>query len=179
MARKKSQKRDPFGNLISEEEEETEDAIMKDGETRRVPMFLRDGAINPALNATQRAVVEHKAARSFGLSDALALHKPGFRDARDSTALDALEKAYREADLADTQAYKHLIGWGGLDATGEFRGQREGDQCTINGAPGHLRKTGDKFECIPDQRDAAALDAKQRAYLDYDAYMSHAWAERR
>ena len=54
---------------------------------------------------------------------------------------------------------------------------REGDLCTINGAPGHLNN---KLECIPDKRDAItittpATDACEVAYHEYCDRLFNAW----
>jgi hypothetical protein len=53
--------------------------------------------------------------------------------------------------------------------SGEFVGQREGDACTINGAPGTLRRSGNSFVCVP-TRDS--LDAM---YQQRDAELSSEW----
>ena len=81
--------------------------------------------------------MEDKIARNFGLSDSLAMHRPGFRRVTDAAALDRVAQAYLDADIADVNRWRH-----GLDATGEFIGQREGDRA------GHLRKVSDKLECV-------------------------------
>ena len=36
-------------------------------------------------------------------------------------------------------------------------GSREGDACTINGAPGRLRRVGNEFVCVPMKEDAMVL----------------------
>jgi hypothetical protein len=171
MIRRKSIKREPFGRLISTEEEEEEGAfdskgILKDGRSVTARMTMRDSA--DAWRSEMHA----------SMTDAeLAQHKPGFHRITDSAALDRVAQAYHDYDATDAQAYRHLTGWGGSDATGEFRGQREGDQCTINGAPGHLRKTGkNKFECVPDSEDAMPVDDdREAAYAEYDRQMANAW----
>lgn len=156
-------------------EEEENDAILRDGQSVRVSLFMRDGAINPDLTPTQRGkALAHQqtqdaVARRFGLSDALQLHRPGFRYNTDSAALERTRQAYALVDAEAANAWRK-------DPTGTFRGQQAGDLCTINGAPGHLRKVNGKFECVPDRiQDAATFDAKAQAYADYDREMSNAW----
>src|SRR5580700_3709882 len=77
--------------------------VLKDGCSLRVPLFMADGSINPTLTFEQRlvaqkaqqalrdkAITEKEApmpkqqhtmtdAKRFGLQDASALHRPGFR----------------------------------------------------------------------------------------------------
>ena len=170
-----AKRRKPEEEEEQEEEEENEDSILRDGQSQRVPLFMRDGAINPDLTPSQRAKAmaaqqtEDAVARRFGLRDALQLHRPGFRYNTDCAALERSRQAYADADQQAANAWKR-------DATGTFRGQQEGDLCTINGAPGHLRKVNGKFECVPDRsQDAAAFDAKAQAYEQYDREMANAW----
>src|SRR5262245_38510960 len=83
--RKKVLQRDPRGFELStyEEEGEEDDEILKDGQSIRVPMYLMDGSVNPALDATQRAVGKgaqvSKLLVDDGTGNSLNLHKPGFR----------------------------------------------------------------------------------------------------
>ena len=97
--RRKTVQRDPFGRELSTHEEEEEDAILKDGQSVRVALYMKDGAINPNLTPTQRAKAvthaEDAIARKFGLSDGLALHRPGYRRCTDSAALARTRQAYR------------------------------------------------------------------------------------
>ena len=164
---KKIVQRDPFGRELSTwEEEEADDGIVADGQRVRVPMWAMDSLQKSV--AQDRVSTEDKLARSFGLNDALDLHRPGFRRVTDASALAAVEQAYRDADERDRNAYKNLQG----DKSGENRGQPEGDQCTINGAPGHLPKVCNKFECVPDNSDAQTV---ADAYAEYDREAENAW----
>jgi hypothetical protein len=144
--------------------------ILRDGAVTRVRLVMRDGAINPNLLPHQHGKAMHQTedavARRFGLSDGLQLHKPGFRRVTDAAALERVQQAYANVDAAAANAWRS-------DASGSFRGQQAGDQCMINGAPGHLN---DKLECVPDRRqDAATVDAKAAAYEAYDREMANAW----
>ena len=113
MARRRTVQRDPLGRIAStyeEENEENEDALLKDGETFRVPLYMRDGAINPDLTQSQRAKAgahqqyQDAAARKFGLTDGLQLHRPGFRYNTDAAAQERTRQAYNDYDAADANA---------------------------------------------------------------------------
>jgi hypothetical protein len=171
--------------------------ILRDGAVTRVRLMMRDGAINPRLTPAQRAKAaqqtEDAAARRFGLTDALQLHRPGFRRSQDAAALERTRAAYTAYDAADAAAYKQTREFGGDEprntgsgAPGRGNGApagaypysaaAEGSACTTNGAPGHLRKVNGKLECVPGQRqDAATVDAKAAAYADYDREMATAY----
>ena len=110
MARRR--KPDPDQELDPDEIEELEAegaldsrGLLRDGARLRVPLYLKDGAINPNLTATQRGKAlqqtEDAVARSFGLADGLALHKPGFRRVTDAAALQRVQAAYTAYDAAD------------------------------------------------------------------------------
>jgi hypothetical protein len=186
---------------IAEEEEEELDDILRDGQSVRVPLYLRDGSISPDLLPHQRAKAmaaqqtEDAVARKFGLSDAMQLHKPGFRRNTDVAALERSRAAYVAYDAADAVAYKHIRDYNeqtgseprntGTGAPAKGSGAPagayplsagEGTACTINGAPGTLVRQGNWLVCQPRSRqDAAAFDAKAQAYADYDREMSNAW----
>ena len=93
-----------------EELGENEDAILRDGQSLRVPLDLRDGSTNPDLTPTQRGKAmyqtEDAVARRFGLSDALQLHRPGFRRVTDAAALERAQVAYAAYDAADANAWR-------------------------------------------------------------------------
>ena len=208
MARRKTIQHDPLGRLQSEYEEEEEeygDALLKDGQTLRVPLYLKDGTINPRLTPTQRGKAEYNQqladaqARKFGLQDALQLHRPGFRRNTDSAALERSQQAYAAYDAADAAAYKQTRDYSehtggdpartgaGAPAKGSgapagaypYSAAAEGTSCTINGAPGVLVRQGNSLVCQPRRsQDAAAFDAKQAAYDEYDRIASNAWRSR-
>jgi hypothetical protein len=134
------------------------DGCLRDGKSTRVSVMMRDAAMTPL----QRAIAEDTARRPsgvvFGDGSDLARHRPGPRRCADAAARDAVEQARAEwiAEMCD--AWRKPI----ADVSGEARGQRPGDQCTINGAPGHLNH---RLECIPDKRQDAvpsmSVDAAQ------------------
>jgi hypothetical protein len=114
-------------------------------------------------------------------------HRPGFVVATDAALLnDAKAKAYDEVEAAMTSAWQNpLTGAGSHDLVG----QREGDVCTINGWPGHMRCGQDgNLTCVPDHnQDAAGVvskvtsDAgeasriKDAAYSAYEHDLQNAW----
>jgi hypothetical protein len=158
MARRKTIQRDPYGSELSEfEEEEEEDGLLKDGQTLRVPLYLKDGAINPDLTPTQRAkaIAARQPLVNDGTSNPMAMHRPGFRyhaDATQRAISDAVKaEALQEVDEISANAW---------------RGH----------ADGHLRQGNSKFERVLNRRqDAATFDAKQAAYEHYDREMAVAW----
>jgi hypothetical protein len=131
-----------------------ENGILRDGHTVRVPLQMRD-AMRRASN--MRDGGHHRLER-----DPYARHRPGQRFG-DMAALDAKERAYREYEQRQCDAWK----------------AREGDLCTINGAPAHLNA---QLECVPDRREKPSRidstptnDARAEAYAAYDREMSNAW----
>src|SRR6476646_4151800 len=98
---------------VAEEEEELDD-ILRDGQSVRVPLYLRDGSISPDLTPHQRAKALHHTqtadavARRYGLSDAIQLRRPGFRRNTDAGALERSRAAYAAYDAADAVAYKQV-----------------------------------------------------------------------
>jgi hypothetical protein len=176
---------------IAEEEEELDD-ILRDGQSVRVPLYLRDGAINPDLTPTQRAKAlqqtqtEDAVARRFGLTDAMQLHRPGFRRNTDAGALARVQQAYTDAETADANA------WKGATNRLNLRDQQEGDPCTVRGpdypddfgSPGTLQMGNDgELVCVPgnleDARRQDAASVKRAAYEQYDREMANAWRTRR
>jgi hypothetical protein len=136
---------------LREEEEENEDAaILRDGQSVRVRLFMRDGGINPGLTPTQRAKALHnRPLVTDGSSNPMAMHKPGFRylsDARQRAINDGIKnEAYQQVDKEAANAWRN---------TGAS---------TSTGAPGRRANA----------RDAA--DAKAAAYAAYDAEMAVAY----
>jgi hypothetical protein len=190
-----NKRRKSIAEVEAEEEEENEEnedqrsGILKDGQSVRVSLFMRDGStINPDLTPTQRAKALHQTqtedaiARKYGLSDARQLHRPGFRRNTDAAALERSRAAYAAYDAADAVAYKHNQ----AGDTGEFAqappvgtyplSAGEGSTCTVNGQDGVLVRQGNWLVCKPRQRqDTATFDAKASAYAEYDREMSNAW----
>jgi hypothetical protein len=193
----------------AEEEEELEEetgdersGILRDGQRVRVSLFMRDGSISPDLLPHQRAKAlaarqtqtEDALARKFGLSDAMQLHKPGFRRNTDVAALERSRAAYAAADAADAQAYKQTRDYDehggdeprntGTGAPAKGSGAPagayplsagEGSECSVDGRSGTLVRQGNWLVCKPRSQDAASFDAKQAAYEAYDREMSVAY----
>src|SRR5664279_5802595 len=92
-----------------------DDDILKDGQTLRVPMIMRDGSPNPTLTPVQRAVAATRAAMTF---DA-ASHRPGHRYANNAAPLnDAQRLRYGVFDAAKEKAYSDAES----DLTNSWRG---------------------------------------------------------
>jgi hypothetical protein len=144
-------------------------------------MMFRDSMSEVQCSVADAKVLRaaEDAAKRFGLNDALGLHKPGQRFA-DAAARAHVEEVYQDEKRKLMEAWRTPV----ADATPVARGQKEGDVCTINGAPGHLRKVGNKFECVPDKREDAVprsmtADAAQRirdaAYEESVRELTEAW----
>ena len=159
-----------------------DDEILRDGGRRLVPLMLKDAAGNDtgevALVASWQA--DTILAARLGLADGLALHKPGPRRCTDQAGLDAKAKAYADGVREMCDAWKNPPAESN-SGSGELRGARPGDKCTINGAPGHLNH---RLECVPDQRrdamprtmDADAAQAiKDAAWLASVRELEDAW----
>ena len=162
-------------SLITGERIEDDDSDVMPPNTRMVvPMMARDG-----MSEMQKSVVDVKmardAAKRFGLNDALDLHRPGQRFA-DADARAHVEEVYQDEKRKLQDAWRQPVT--------DVRGQQEGDVCTVNGAAGHLRKVGNKFECVPDKRQDSAphtmtMDEAQRirdrAWLESVQELEGAW----
>jgi hypothetical protein len=164
------------GNRRIEEEDDAA-GVLKPNRVLRVPMMMRDSAQREVAEHFQRLRTED-AARSFGLDDALALHKPGQRFVVDAAARARVEQARADGikEMCDAWQRKPVA-----DVSGELRGAQSGDVCTIDGAPGHLNH---RLECIPDKRQdsmprSMTMDQAQairdRAYEESVRELTEAW----
>jgi hypothetical protein len=152
-----------------------EHGILRDGATYRVSMTMRDGLPPPTGKLAMYDVPPGRtAADSQPVFDA-SRHQPGFRDSRSVEQLDALERAYREADEIACNA------WRGDQQTkpaGAYPlSAGAGSQCTINGQDGRLVREGDWLVCKPNKATDAmpVQDERERAYAEYDEYMRTAY----
>jgi hypothetical protein len=76
-------------------------------------MMMRDGSMGH-LSPVQREVAmmadalqrDEAAALRFNLNDTAAIHRPGYRHSINDVALDAKEQAYRDAERAQTNAWR-------------------------------------------------------------------------
>ena len=142
--------------------------VLRDGERMRVPMTMID--------STGRSVLDDHAPR---VNDPAAVHRPGFHVTADQAAMDRVEAAYAEVDARDANAWRNPAPVGAGSA--EFVGQQEGDHCTIDGAPGHLRRAGGELVCVPDTSQDDALpgeDERDRAYREVALRDENAWRTR-
>jgi len=184
-----------------------ENGVLKDGHVARVRMTMHDGGDN--LTDLQRSILSDAAikdafatrdatARSFGLSDGLALSRPGFRHNTSDTADTNREKLY--------DGYERGMGqrWRGAS---DNEGQAEGAQCTCKGpdfpesfgSPGHMQMLNGKMVCVPDdlsdydsrsdsrsnsRRDDSGSNNEshqsrmEKLYAARDADLSQAWRSR-
>ena len=124
-----------------------DDDILKDGQTLRVPMIMRDGAPNPRLSPTQLAIAATHDAMTFDAG----MHRPGHRYANDAAPLnDAQRLRYGVFDAAKEKAYADRD----RDLTESWRGNTN--------AAGRT--------------DAMPLnDSREQAYGDYQRDIENAW----
>jgi hypothetical protein len=148
----------------TEIEDYTDDDILQDGESVRVPMMLLDA------DSVQRAVATSQ------VTDAFVLNKPGIRDAR--TLLGARvwgrtpesrrqhkreleqETADRDAAFAERDQY--------------LKDAWKTSQLGTVTAPTSLNDDS----VAPDQRDASPADLRDAAYEERDNYLRNAWQVR-
>ena len=163
MARKNYQIIAPDGRIVDDAEGLGPDGLLRHGYRQRTPLMFRDA---DSLSDVQRAVMADKAAR-VGFSDALCRHQPGPAIVTDRSGIERKAQAYAEY-VSDLQtAWRNPSPLPVADVGG-MRGQKPGDQCTINGAPGHLNE---QLECVPDQQDARPVyDAAEGRRIKAAAY---------
>ena len=172
------------------EDNAIENGILQDGCSLVVPLFMADGNINPKLTFVQRLMAEkvqkaQKAAmdaaaststtggptmttrnytmadaQRFGLQDASALSRPGFRyNGADPYAKDQAIIAYADRDLEYAEAWKtkpplpystELTGEGSRGPYDKTGMGRECDSCMTNtGERGRKIDIGGKLVCVP------------------------------
>lgn len=144
--------------------------ILRDGHSFRVPVRLMDGVQRQLRERTGHGTQLHD---GYGGSVGF---RPGFVVPKDAANVDTRQRAY----AAHCDALENA--WRGDPPTGfgshELRGAQEGDICTINGAPGHLRCDSDgKLVCAPDGGKDAALPSTDRAAArtSYIEQLENAW----
>jgi hypothetical protein len=103
------------------------------------------------------------------------------RDAGRTAAYEEYDRymadAYKTRDALPSPEASHPL-WVGAGSPDRHAGAQEGDACTIDGAPGHMRQVGGRLENIPDRRSRDSLtgDAlKQDAYAEVDWRDQNAW----
>jgi hypothetical protein len=158
--------------------------VLKDGRSIKVPLFLRDGAINPDLNEVQRAMALDAVARRN------ASHRPGFRyGVKDAAARDARRQSYIDYETELQTAYQNppnneSTGFGSrgpVDKTGEGT---VGSSCTVRnldfpdhtGEPGTLQRIDGRIVCVPDDYNwTDGLSAREIAHIEYLDHITNAW----
>src|SRR5262249_49640555 len=138
-----------------------EDAAARRAARGLVRFTLNDGTVAD-VEPWKASVIE---ATRCGLADdgSMTMFRPGYRFAADAAAgFEAKREAY-EAGVKDlTDAWRTPADAAPPVGSGESRGQREGDVCTVRsggvgeGSPGHLRMVNGKLECVPDRADGAS-----------------------
>jgi hypothetical protein len=131
--------------------------------------------------------------------------KPGYRVIVDSAGhaerCAQLDAAYAEVEAATCDSWKRPwpglgarrdgngVGSNGVGSNGVgshgFRGQVEGDACTINGEPGTLQRRNGQLQCVADDSDdeideifdaaQGGVDPVEAAHRAYLHDLTHAW----
>ena len=209
------------------EDNAVENGILQDGHSLIVPLFMADGNINPTLTFAQRLMAEkvQKAAMDaaaststtggptmttrnytladaerFGLKDASALSRPGFRyNGADPYARDQAIISYSDYDADAESAWKmmaslpyttEVTGAGSKGPSGSLaKGfRREGDSCqTAEGGRGRkVDMGGGRLVCVAEphassylaEGESAAQDglsARDVARIEYEDALCNAW----
>lgn len=164
----------------------------EDGKLRKMPKVLADGE---TMRFSMAMSMKDSAGRSRVTdgngNDGIALCRPGFRVVNDASARDAKAEAYRQYDADLRRAYLDADNTSSPTGAGSHGpiGAREGEECTLDGAPGHLHRIGGRLICVADPRSTSARpvqrndahDAKDWArireemYSRYDLEASLAW----
>jgi hypothetical protein len=151
-----------------------EEGLLKDGHVARTRMMARDSRDRPPVHDGRGGEVN------------MAGHRPGFLMTDASRRNCEIAYQQYENDLTNAWRDQELNPPVGFGSNGP-RGQQEGDLCTINGFPGHLRRNrnGD-LVCAPDRQgfngandperaQSDGANAKEAAYRAYDAALANAW----
>jgi len=171
------------------EDDFDERGILRDGHTYRVKLSDEDDMQREIAQYAAQKMAD-AAARRFGLSNAFAMNKPGFRHLMDSKAIAAKERAYELRDRADTEAWRDADGSHTSSITGAgekgHAGWRVGDTCTCASVRDRGRKgdrgrveldedTGELICVSNDHRSDDGADMRDAAYAAYDNEIANAW----
>jgi hypothetical protein len=132
------------------------------------------------MDSAQRAVAKQfKRTRLHDGRGNPAGHRPGYIFGLDSND-DARARAYADANAEAEAAWRTPPAKPLPAGAYPSNGARNGDICTINGAPGHLRERDGGLICVPDeQHDAARFDDRERALAEVAARDRDAWRNAR
>ncbi len=142
------------GSHCTEEEALDAEGLLRDGFGVRLPLMLRDG-VRRVRNDTYDAALADSLLVTDGFGGAAGLHRPGPRlpvmDADMIRRRRVVEDAYREAERADAEAWRH---------------------------PKSPTDAASRPAEVPDHLTADALammDAKERAYAEARWHDENAW----
>jgi hypothetical protein len=139
--------------------DDDDDTILRDGETRRCSMMMRDSA-----DASRSDMRKHFARLSDGRGGTPG-HRPGFAFA--DASRQARERAYSDYDKSVSEAWR----------------ARPIEQDSAMRDAGHLKMINGVLTVVSDpaggsQADAGMLDATAQAYRDYDLALANSWRSR-
>jgi hypothetical protein len=102
------------GRRITADEALDADGAIRDGVVLRVPMFMRDGHLNPSMTPLQQEVATYRGrlTDASGSTDQFAFSRPGYRILHDAAAREARETAYQRYEDELVNAWKAPNGFG-------------------------------------------------------------------
>jgi hypothetical protein len=144
-----------------------EHGVVRPGGRIRVPVLMMDSMDKIQQQVAADYVADRPRVRAFDGTDA-GLHRPGARvlandDLRRGHVRDMAE-IYSRFDAEKSQEFRGDPGGAYYQGgSGELRGSRPGDPCTLNGYPGTLVEEDGKLVCrITGRTDGAAMSAYAR-----------------
>jgi hypothetical protein len=141
-----------------------DDDILKDGQTLRVPMMMRDGSPNRDLTPLQLEI-----ARASRQRDAQQNHM---------TVVDALGRSSQFYLSCPGPRYAvHDAGSNEHAIQQTLRAMRDEAYRSVEAEASNAWK-GSNREIGMSLDSASITDARERAYADYDTYISNAWRNR-
>jgi hypothetical protein len=133
--------------------------VLQPGHTLRV--LVRDSKQREVHAHAEYMRFTDAAAGKFGPDVAASMHRPGPRFATDRAHVDAVYFDEKQ---------KLMDAW--REPVADVRGQKPGDQCTIDGQPGHLDH---RLQCVPDKRQDSAprtMDAAEGQRIKDEAWLA-------
>jgi hypothetical protein len=102
------------GRPITADEALDADGAIRDGVVLRVPMFMRDGRLNPSITPLQQEIATHRGrlTDAAGSTDRFTFSRPGYRILHDVVAREARETAYQRYEDELVNAWKAPNGFG-------------------------------------------------------------------
>lgn len=128
--------------------------IVPDGGRVRVPLMLMDSLQRQV--AMPRLIRDAAVSATHDSRGNIAGSRPGFIFSDADTGRKQIADAYDTYDRDITTAYQNSPT--GIGTPEQFRGQVEGDLCSIHGMAGRLKNVDGSLRCVPNGQSADAAD---------------------